>query len=89
MKKDLLIRILRNRWLQHLIFWGVAYYLLLRLFASSSKLMPIDFTYTIVFLITLLLCVNVNLFVLIPLFLARQRYLLYGLLLTLSVFLFH
>jgi len=88
MKKEFLLRILRQRWLQHLLFWGVAWYLLLRLFASSSILLPIDYIYTSVFLVTLALGVTVNLFILIPLFLARQRYLLYGLLLALSVALF-
>lgn len=88
MKKDLFILVLRQRWLQHLLFWGVAWYLLLRLFASSSKLLPIDYIYTFVFVLTLALSVSVNLFVLIPFFLARQRYLLYGFLLSLSVVLF-
>ncbi|TRZ75627.1 MAG: hypothetical protein D4R97_02160, partial [Bacteroidetes bacterium] len=58
------------------------------MFASSSTLLPIDYIYTSVFLVTLALSVTVNLFVFIPLFLARQRYLLYGLLLALSVALF-
>ena len=88
MKKEFLLRIVNQRWLQHLLFWGIAWYLLLRLFASSSTLMPIDYIYTSVFLVTLAFCVAVNLFILIPLFLARQRYLLYGLLLPLSVALF-
>jgi sensor histidine kinase YesM len=88
MKKDFLFRILRQRWLQHLLFWGVAWYLLLHLFASSSILMPIDYIYTSVFLVTIALSVAINLFILIPLFLARQHYLLYGFLLSLSVALF-
>jgi len=85
MNKEFLIRILRQRWLQHLLFWAVAWYLLLHLFASSSTLMPIDYIYTSVFLATLALSVYINLFVLIPLFLARQRYFIYGCLLLLSL----
>jgi sensor histidine kinase YesM len=88
MKKEILIPVLRQRWLQHLLFWGVSWYLLLRLFASSSTLQPIDYIYTSVFLFTLFLCVAVNLFILIPIFLARQRFLLYGILVTVSVALF-
>ena len=88
MKIEFLKRILKKRWLQHILFWGVAWYLLLRLFASSSTILPIDYIYTSVFLVTLALGTTVNLFILIPLFLARQRYLLYGFLLILSVALF-
>ncbi len=88
MKIEFLIRLLRQRWLQHLLFWGAAWYLLLRLFASSSTILPIDYIYTSVFLVTLAVGAAVNLFILIPLFLARQRYLLYGLLLIISIGLF-
>ena len=88
MKIEFPVRILMQRWVQHLSFWGVAYYLLLHLFASSSTLMPIDYIYTGVFLLTLAICVNINLFFLIPVFLARQRYFIYGLLLTFSIALF-
>ena len=85
MKKDLLLRFVRLRWLQHLLFWGIAYYMMLHLFASSGEIRQIDYIYTAVFLVTLALCVNINIFVLIPLFLARQRYFLYGLLVIFSV----
>lgn len=85
MNREFFFRILRQRWLQHLLFWGAAWYLLLHLFASSSTLMPIDYIYTSVFLATLALCVNTNLFIFIPLFLARQRYLIYGFLLLISI----
>lgn len=88
MKKDLLIPVLRQRWLQHILFWGVSWYLLLRLFASSSTLQPIDYIYTSVFLLTIFLCVALNLFILIPVFLARQRYFLYTVLLASTIALF-
>jgi sensor histidine kinase YesM len=88
MNQDLFYRIFRQRWLQHLFFWGGAWYLLLHIFASSSSLLPIDYIYTSVFLVTLSFCVNLNLFILIPMILARQRYLLYGLFLVLSIGLF-
>ena len=88
MKPGFPVRILSLQWLQHLLFWCVAYYFLLHFFASSSILLPIDYIYTAVFMATLACGVILNLFVLIPLFLARRKYLLYGFLLILSILLF-
>jgi sensor histidine kinase YesM len=86
MIRKLLIKIIRNRGIQHLIFWGVSYYILLGLFASSSEILKIDFIYTAIFLITLLIGVYINLFFLIPYFLSKRKYILYAILFLVCLF---
>lgn len=71
-----------NRWLQHLVFWGCSYLVLLRYFQLSSEVEPIDFLYTSFFHISLLTGVYVNLRLLIPYFLKRKRFVLFGILFT-------
>jgi sensor histidine kinase YesM len=80
MIRKLLIKIIRNRGIQHLIFWGLSYYILLRVFASSSEILKIDFIYTAIFLVSLSIGVYINLLVLIPYLLSRRKYILYTLL---------
>ncbi len=72
------------RLLQHMLFWAVSFYILLQFFASSNKLLKVDIIYTIVFHVTLAIPVYLNLYLLIPTFLNRDKYLTYsGLLLLL------
>jgi len=85
MNRHILSGIIQARWLQHLLFWVVSWYLLLRLFASSSKIMPIDLIYTTVFLVPVVACVYINILLLIPKFLGKKKYLLYTLMLVLSI----
>lgn len=80
MIRKIFIRIIRNRGIQHLIFWGLSYYVLLGLFASSSEILKIDFIYTAIFLVSLLIGVYINLLILIPYLLSRRKYILYTLL---------
>lgn len=75
----LLTRLARLRLLQHLVFWGLAFYILLHHFASSSEVTPIDAVYTLVFMLSLLFAVYVNLLVLMPRWLERGNFLGYGL----------
>lgn len=81
MNGKLLIKVIRNRGIQHLLFWGFSYYILLHLFASSSEIQRIDFIYTGIFLGTLAIGVYINLLLLIPYLLSRRKYVLYGILL--------
>lgn len=85
MNRRLFMRIINTRWLQHVLFWGLAYYILLRVFASSSQVLKIDFIYTAVFLLTLAAGVYVNLLILVPLFLGRKKYILYAFLLLVCI----
>jgi sensor histidine kinase YesM len=83
----LLILMSRLRFLQHLVFWGLAFYILLHHFASSSEVMPIDAVYTLVFMLSLLFAVYVNLLVLMPRWLERGNFLRYGAALALLLWL--
>ena len=73
------------RVLLHLVFWGLSWYILLHVFASSSEIQPTDRIYTCIFLFTILVGAYVNLYFLIPLFLNRRKYLLYAFSLILCI----
>lgn len=75
--KSVIIRILKQQWLQHLVFWAFAWYLLLKLFANSSEVSSIDYIYTSIFIVTLALCVYTNLLILVPWLLANRKYFFY------------
>ncbi len=79
------IRIARSTWLQHLLFWAICFYILLHLFASSSRLLPIDYIYTVVFMITLILPVYFNLLLWIPRYLQQGKYIVYGILVMITL----
>ena len=81
-----MMKIPKQRWLQHLLFWLLAFYILLRIFAGSAGIEKIDVIYTLIFIATLLPGIYLNLFVLISRVLSRKRYVLYSFLLLLCVF---
>ena len=85
MNTRVLVQSVPLRILEHLTFWGCSYYILVRVFSSSSEIQPTDYIYTAVFLATIALGVYVNLVLLIPHFLNQRKFLLYGLLLALCV----
>lgn len=85
MKTGLILRSLPSRILQHLAFWGLAYYILVHLFASSGEIQPADHIYTAIFLVTVAAGVYVNLAVLIPHLLNPGRFFLYSLALAACV----
>ena len=71
---------------QHLLFWAVSFYVLMRLFAYSDKVGTVDFIYTFLFHFSLWVAVYVNLFWLIPTYLRTKKYGLYFLFIALLVF---
>jgi len=81
MKKTRVIRylgsLISSRLLQHLSFWGAAYFILLNVFKISDELGLVDYIYTGIFMITLMIAVYINLILLIPFFLVRRRYLFF------------
>lgn len=78
--------IFRNRWEQHLRFWGIAYIILFNIFRSPGSVEWIDLVYTFIFSIPLAIIVYPNLYIFVPRLLRKERYLLYALsLLFLSV----
>lgn len=70
----------RNSIFLHLLFWTLSWYVLLNVFSVSSSFQKIDFIYTSVFLITLLIPVELNLLFLVPRFLKRNNWFIYGIL---------
>src|SRR4030042_1517080 len=79
--RDFLVKVSQVRILQHVLFWAISFTVLLYFFNTSNKIEKIDIIYTAIFHISLVTGVYLNLLVLIPLFLKKDRYLLYGLLL--------
>lgn len=73
-------RLLQNRVLQHTLFWCFSFYYLLYLFAPGSP-RKIDWIYTGVFHLPLLMGVYINLGVLIPRLLGKKKYIPFVLLL--------
>ena len=73
------IMIFRRRWWQHLIFWALVFTVLINIFKTSSAIEKIDLIYTGIFLLPLAGTSYVNLYYLIPRFLRKESYLLYGL----------
>jgi len=86
--KRWLLAIARNSVVQHLLFWGLSFYILLNIFGGSSSFQKIDFIYTTIFMATLMIPVELNLFVFIPRFLNQKKYLIYSFLFLTSLFLF-
>jgi len=79
--KDFFVKVSQVRILQHLLFWAISFVVLLYFFNTSNKIEKIDIIYTVIFHVSLVTGVYLNLLVLIPLFLKKDRYLFYGLLL--------
>jgi len=71
------LMIFRNRWWQHLLFWSVAFLILINIFKSSGSIERIDVIYTFIFLLPLVSIVYLNLYLAVPRFLRKERYLVY------------
>ena len=50
-----MMKIPKQRWLQHLLFWLLAFYILLRIFAGSAGIEKIDVIYTLILTPTFIL----------------------------------
>lgn len=81
--KNILTRVIQNRVLQHLLFWVVSFVSLLYLFKLEEDIVQLDVIYTLLFHISLIFGVFVNIGILIPFFLKKERYVLYIFLLVL------
>lgn len=77
-------QIIRNRILQHVLFWALSFLILVNILKVSAEIKEIDLIYTAVFHLPILLIVYLNLKVLFPYFLEKGKYFLF-VLLTLSV----
>lgn len=72
-----LIKTIQNKVIQHTLFWCTSYFILLNLFAGSGQIQTIEFIYTAIFHVFLIIGVYLNLIILIPKFLSRKKFLLY------------
>lgn len=77
LSENWILPIARNSVVQHMLFWGLSFYVLLNIFSGSSSFQKIDFIYTSIFMFSLFVPVELNLFLLIPRFLNRKKYLLF------------
>ena len=71
-------KIIRNRILQHLAFWSISFYILLKNFETTSVIVPVDLIYTGIFILFLITSVYINLLLLIPRFFQKGNYMIYG-----------
>lgn len=85
MIKRILLKIVNSTFFQHLVFWSLAWYILLKLFSTSSETTSIDYIYITIFLIPVAVSVYINIMVLIPKLLSLSRYLSYFLSLLMTV----
>ena len=70
-------RIIQNRFVHHILFWITSFYILIHYFAYEAELSKIDYVYTALFHISLIVGVYINLLLLIPGFLKREKYFLF------------
>lgn len=68
----------RNRWLQHFLFWAISFYVLLRFFAYENEIFKSDIIFTSLFHLSVLLVVYLNLRLLIPKILQKNKVLWYA-----------
>jgi sensor histidine kinase YesM len=60
------------------ILWGCSFLILLFLFSESSSPTKIDYIYTASFIVTLVIPVCINLYWLLPTYLKKEKYLIFG-----------
>jgi len=70
------------------VLWGCSFIILLFLFSGNSSPTKIDYIYTSCFLITLIIPVSLNLYLLIPRYLKKEHYLKFCLFFILNLILF-
>lgn len=75
--KNKLQIIIQNRMLHHLLFWMASFYVLVHYFAYEEGLSKIDYVYTALFHISLVTGVYLNLLLIIPYLLKKEKYLVY------------
>jgi sensor histidine kinase YesM len=74
--------------LQHLVFWVLSFFVFLNLFKTGHKPEKVDYVYTLLFHLTLLPAVYLNLKWLLPTFAKRNTWLLYAVLLIALILVF-
>ncbi|WP_319589793.1 histidine kinase [uncultured Draconibacterium sp.] len=78
-RKITLVRLIKNRVLQHILFWCLSFLILLNVLKVSAEVKQIDIIYTAVFHLPIVCVVYLNLNLIFPLFWERGFYLNYAL----------
>lgn len=78
-------KLIRNRILQHILFWGLSFLILINILKVSAEIKRIDIIYTAIFHVPIFSIVYLNLKVLFPYFLEKGKYFIYGLLIIASI----
>lgn len=68
-----------------ILFWTVAYFILLNIFSGSSQWQKIDYLYTSIFLVTLIVAVTINSWIILPRYLHRKQYALFFLFTAINI----
>lgn len=82
-------KIFQNRFFLHGLFWIISFYILLHHFSISSEILGVDYIFTGLFHVSIIITVYINLYVLIPRLLNKQYYLIYILSLGLLYLVFY
>ncbi len=77
-KFSILSRLLKNRVLQHILFWCLSFLILTNVLKVSVEIKQIDLIYTAIFHVPIVLIVYLNLKLLFPVFLEKRKYFLYS-----------
>jgi sensor histidine kinase YesM len=77
-KFSILSRLLKNRVLQHILFWCLSFLILTNVLKVSVEIKRIDLIYTAIFHVPIVLIVYLNLKLLFPVFLEKRKYFLYS-----------
>lgn len=75
-------KLVRDRIFQHIAFWCLSFLILVNILKVSAEIKQIDLIYTAIFHVPIFLIVYINLRLLVPLFLEKGRYFLYGILIV-------
>lgn len=75
---DIIKRLSENRIFQHILFWCLSFLILINISKVSAEIKQIDFIYTAIFHLPVLLTVYINLRFLFPLLLETRKYFWYG-----------
>ncbi len=77
----ILTRVIQSSILQHILFWIFSFGSLLYLFKMGEEITKLDMVYTFLFHFSLVMGVAINVLLLIPFFLKKERYFLFVILL--------
>ncbi|MDX2444504.1 MAG: histidine kinase [Bacteroidales bacterium] len=82
-----IVKMLQSSIFHQILFWGLSFFILLNIFSISGEISTLDYIYTFLFHIGLFVAVYLNYLILIPYFLKREKYILYGVLIVACILL--